>query len=252
MLPTANIKAVVFELDGTLVDTAARIQIAAKEMLTDMGLPHLKDEHISDWIGDGFQTLVHRILSRHIDGIAPEPIFRIGSALFLKAYQKQCETTSKLYQGVENCLQQLSRLNIFKVVLTNQTTSQANEMLTKLGIIDQFNLILGKDALQEPKPSPAGLFEVAYLLRLNPEQLLMVGGNVNDVIAARAAGCSIACVSYGYNYGADIKKAAPDVVLDSLDNLKDILEPSPFHTAREFEFISHSADRMSNSKTAVI
>lgn len=82
------------------------------------------------------------------------------------------------------------------VVVTNQATSLANELLTRLGIRNHFSLILGRDALQEPKPSPDGLLEAALLLHLNPEQLMVVGGSVNDVNAARAAGCGVVCVSH--------------------------------------------------------
>lgn len=240
MLSTTKVKAVIFELDGTLVDTATGVQVAAEEMLEDLNLPHLNAAHISDWIGDGFQKLIHRILSRQFDGKAPDALFRIGSTLFLKAYQKKADSHIKLYKGVETCLRELSKQKMLKVVLTNQTTSQANEMLMTLGIRHHFNLVLGQDALQEPKPSPAGLFEVALLLKLQPEELLMVGGSVNDVHAAKAARCPVACVSYGYNYGIDIRKTATDVVLDSLADLPALLNPPPLQT-REPEFILNAS-----------
>ncbi|USH04754.1 phosphoglycolate phosphatase [Grimontia kaedaensis] len=216
MLPATEVKAVVFELDGTLVNTAADVRYAAEEMLADLKLPSLNIEHVSDWLGDGSDKLIHRILSRKIDGSVPDPLFRLGSALFLKAYQRRNHASAELYPGVEVCLRQLTKKKVPMVVVTNQATSLANDLLTQLGIRHHFALVLGRDALQEPKPSPDGLLEAALLLQVNPDQLVMVGGSVNDVNAARAAGCGAVCVSYGYNYGVDIRYAAPDAVLDSL------------------------------------
>ncbi|MDD1794513.1 HAD-IA family hydrolase [Enterovibrio makurazakiensis] len=216
MLPATEVKAVVFELDGTLVDTAEDVCMAAKEMLADLHLPSLNTELVRDWIGDGTDRLVHRILSRKIDGVVPDSLFRIGSALFLKAYQRRNHAAAELYPGVEACLRQLTRKNVPMVVVTNQATSLANDILIRLGIRNHFALVLGRDALQEPKPSPDGLLEAALLLQLNPDELMVVGGSVNDVNAARAAGCPVVCVSYGFNYGVDIRYSAPDEVLDSL------------------------------------
>ncbi|KKD60534.1 phosphoglycolate phosphatase [Grimontia sp. AD028] len=224
MLPATEVKAVVFELDGTLVNTAADVRYAAEEMLADLKLPSLNVEHVSDWLGDGTDKLIHRILSRKIDGSVPDPVFRLGSALFLKAYQRRNHASAALYPGVEACLRQLTRKKVPMVVVTNQATSLANDLLTQLGIRNHFTLVLGKDALQEPKPSPDGLLEAALLLHINPDQLVMVGGSVNDVNAARAAGCGAVCVSYGYNYGVDIRYAAPDAVLDTLADFPTYLE----------------------------
>ncbi|MEZ8146735.1 HAD-IA family hydrolase [Enterovibrio norvegicus] len=219
MLSVDGVKAVCFELDGTLVDTAADIRYAAEEMLKDIGLPCLNAEHVSDWMGDGTDKLIHRILSRQIDGSVPDPIFRLGSALFLKAYQRRQHATATLYEGVESLLRQLTRKKIPAVLVTNQSTFHANEILTVLGIRNHFSSVLGRDALQEPKPSPDGLLEAALLLGLKPEQLLMVGGSVNDVNAARAVGCPVVCVNYGYNYGVDIRFSAPDSVVTSISDI---------------------------------
>lgn len=230
MLSTRTIKAVVFELDGTLVDTQTGIQLAAEEMLADLDLPHDNAANVIDWMGDGFQKLIHRILSRQFDGKAPDFLFRVASASFLKAYQKRFDVTCTLYPEVETCLQHLSSHKILKAVLTNQSTSQANETLNKFGIRGYFDLVLGQDALEGPKPSPAGLYEAAFQLRLKPEELMMVGGSVNDVNAARSAGCPVACVSYGYNYGVDIRKASPDVILASLADLSVLIDKSHVQT----------------------
>ncbi|MBE1275138.1 HAD-IA family hydrolase [Enterovibrio baiacu] len=224
MLAVDGVKAVCFELDGTLVDTAADIRYAAEEMLKDIGLPCLNAEHVSDWMGDGTDKLIHRILSRQIDGSVPDPIFRLGSAFFLKAYQRRQYATAKLYEGVDTLLRQLTRKKIPLVLVTNQSTFHANEILTVLGIRNHFSSVLGRDALQDPKPSPDGLLEAALLLGIKPEQLLMVGGSVNDVNAARAVGCKVACVSYGYNYGVDIRFSAPDCVVTSISDIATYFE----------------------------
>lgn len=241
MLPATEVKAVVFEIDGTLVNTSEDVRFAAEEMLADLSLPSLNAEHVSDWLGDGTDKLIHRILSRKIDGSVPDPVFRLGSALFLKAYQRRNHATARLYPGVEVCLRQLTRKKVPMVVVTNQATSLANDLLTRMGIRHHFTFVLGKDALQEPKPSPDGLLEAALLLGVNPEQLLMVGGSVNDVNAARAAGCASVCVSYGYNYGVDICYSAPDRVLDSLADLSPCLENEKKHPARRRSRRSKSA-----------
>ncbi|OEE66348.1 phosphoglycolate phosphatase [Enterovibrio norvegicus FF-33] len=232
MLSATQVKAVVFELDGILVDTANDICHAAEEMLSDLRLPSLRSEHVRDWIGDGSDKLVHRILSRKIDGIVPDPVFRIGSALFMKAYQRRNHEGASLFEGVEACLHQLRRRKIPMAVVTNQATAQANEILTVLGIRSHFSLVLGRDALQEPKPSADGLLEAALLLQLKPEQLLLVGGSVNDVNASRAAHCSVVCVSHGYNYGIDIRKSAPDIVVDSLAELPVYLNQNKRRTTK--------------------
>ncbi|KXF82038.1 HAD-IA family hydrolase [Enterovibrio coralii] len=227
MLMTEKVKAVVFELDGTLVDTAPDIRCAAEEMLADLNLPSLNAEHVSDWVGDGMDRLIHRILSRQIDGKVPDPIFRLGSALFLKAYQRREYKGATLFDGVLECLRELTRRKVPLVVVTNQATFAANELLTALGIRHHFTHVLGRDAMQEPKPSPDGLLEAALLLDVKPDQLLMVGGSVNDVHASRNAGCPVVCVSHGYNYGVDIRYAAPDVIIDSLSELAGLMDDKP-------------------------
>lgn len=247
MLSATEVSAVVFELDGVLADTAADVRHAAEEMLADLTMPSLNSEHVSDWMGDGSEKLIHRILSRKIDGVVPDPIFRLGSALFLKAYQRRDHAKASLFPGAEACLRQLNKRKIPAVVVTNQATSHANELLTRLGVRNHFSLVLGRDALQEPKPSADGLLEAALLLHIHPEQMMVVGGSVNDVNAARAAGCGVVCVSHGYNYGVDIRHAAPDVVLDSLADVPAFLErttlPHRHRRTRRNQSTSSSRDK---------
>lgn len=219
MLKLENVAAVCFDLDGTLADTAADLAFAVEEMLKALELPFHDKVQIKDWIGDGSERLIHRVLSRHIDGTVPAPLFLLANTHFLQAYQSRKHAQTYSYPGVETCLSVLKDRKIPLACITNMSTLHANSLLSKLGLHDAFSLIIGRDSGVKPKPSPDMLMEVADILGVSSSSLLMVGDSVNDIHAARAARCPVVCVSYGYNYGIDINHAKPDAVVDSLASL---------------------------------
>lgn len=236
MLRLNNIQAVCFDLDGTLADTAADLGFAAEEMMIELGLPFGGIEDVRDWVGDGTDCLIHRVLTRHLDGRVPDRVFNRANPLFTKAYQNRKHRATKLYPGAEACLERLHNMGISLACVTNKQTAQANEVLEGLGVRHYFSQVMGRDSVRKAKPSPDGLLDAADRMQVNIRRMVMVGDSVNDVRAARAAGCRVVAVSYGYNYGVDIGSANPDTVIDSLAVVPDMLVPAP--TLRRLDRIS--------------
>ncbi|MCL6415402.1 phosphoglycolate phosphatase [Aestuariirhabdus sp. Z084] len=210
--------AVIYDLDGTLVDSVPDLHRAVQAFQQQLGLPLSTETQVRDWVGNGAAKLVERAL-KATAGDAAEAIFDDAMGRFLKSYQATNGERARLYPGVFECLQTLAEQGVAQALVTNKPIAFTLPLLETLGIAEFFDPVLGGDSLPDKKPHPAPLLAVAEQLRLAPEQCLMVGDSVNDLLAARAAGMPIACVSYGYNHGEPIAASGPDLLVDSLAKL---------------------------------
>lgn len=223
MVKLERVSAVCFDLDGTLADPFDDLYEAVSGMLRGLSLPDEDPHAIKDWIGDGADLLIHRVLTRHIDGRVSTRVLNQARALFLSSYLGSKPPKTRLYPGVLACLETLSQRHIPMVCTTDMQTAHANSLLRALGVGHFFTRILGADAMSVGKPDPDGIYEAAAILGVSPLELLVVGDSVSDVHAARAAGSPVICVNYGYNYGTGIQKACPDTTLDTLASLPNII-----------------------------
>lgn len=218
-----DIQALLFDLDGTLLDSVPDLAGAVDAMLEGLGHSPAGVERTAAWVGNGARLLVARALA-HADGLAgegdvPETLLDRAQQDFLRHYEQRLAVHSTLYPAVAETLDKLRLCGFRLAVVTNKPGRFVPPLLAHFGIGRHFQLVLGGDALPEKKPSPEPLLHCARHFGLAPSQCLMVGDSRTDVAAARAAGMQVVCVSYGYNHGGDVADCTPDAVLNSLAEL---------------------------------
>ena len=219
---------ILLDLDGTLVDTVPDLAYAVDFMMEKLGLPVWGEEQVRRWIGNGAERLVRRALTGSDDGEPDEALFGQAYPLFLEAYQAHVCHLSRPYPGVLAGLDMLLQAGYPLGCVTNKPARFTEPVLVKLGLKRYFQITISGDTLAKKKPDPAPLLHAADFFATPPMQSLMVGDSINDVQAARAACFLIVCVSYGYNHGLDIRDASPDAVIDSLEQLPQLLPAQAF------------------------
>lgn len=213
----ADFKAIFFDLDGTLVDSAADIHRALNHALHQFGLPQVTGVQVRAWVGRGASRLVHCALV-HVAG--EDALHAPLLDAFMHAYQQHVCVDSTLYDGVAECLDACQSQGLYLACITNKPYAPARDLLAALNILTPFSLLLGGDSLAHRKPHPAPLQHALAHYQLQASQALMVGDSSNDVEAAQAAGVACVALTYGYNHGIDIRHSKPDLVLDSLRQLR--------------------------------
>lgn len=204
---------IIFDLDGTLVDSVPDIATGVDRSLADLGYAPAGDSRVREWVGNGSLKLMERALA----AAGAEPaLLAEAHAHFLRHYAECLDERSTLYPGVEEALEHLRQRELTLAVCTNKPARFVRPLLEKLGIAGYFEILLGGDELPAKKPDPLPLLHLAERFARRVEQCLMVGDSVNDVDAAHAAGMPVVAVSYGYNHGVDIRDCAPNLVLDNL------------------------------------
>lgn len=215
---------VMFDLDGTLVDSVPDLAAAIDQTLILLGRPAAGVERVRDWVGNGARVLVRRALAgglqhEHIDATAAEQALE----LFMQAYAQSHALTS-VYPGARETLNWLRGQGVELAVVTNKPERFVAPLLDEKGLGGYFRWIIGGDTLPQQKPDPAALLHVLQLARIDAAQALFIGDSRNDVLAARAAGVPCVAVSYGYNHGRPIAEEGPAWVLDNLRELLPTVE----------------------------
>jgi phosphoglycolate phosphatase len=210
---------ILIDLDGTLVDSVPDLAHAVDVMMRAIGMPEHGEARVREWIGNGAERLVRRALIGKVDGEPDEELFRRAYPIFLACYEENVCRDSRAYPGVMEGLAALKAAGFRLGCVTNKPACFTEPLLKKLGMYDYFEIVISGDALPTQKPHPGPLLHAADFFGVAPERSLMVGDSINDVKAARAAGFAVACVTYGYNHGHDIREANPDAVMDSLAEL---------------------------------
>ncbi|MEZ5576721.1 MAG: phosphoglycolate phosphatase [Candidatus Competibacteraceae bacterium] len=219
-----NIAALFFDLDGTLVDSVPDLTAAINVMLRQLELPAREEVQVRAWVGNGMDNLIRRALVGEMDGSRADPeLFARAKPLYRAAYADHISVYSALYPGVREGLAELHAAGLPMACVTNKPAEFARPLLERLGIGEVFATVVGGECIPQPKPAPDALLLCAERLGIPVAQGLMVGDSINDVGAARNAGCPIVCVPYGYNHGRDIRDAAPDAVIESIAELPALL-----------------------------
>lgn len=214
---------ILIDLDGTLVDTVPDLALAVNVMMERLGLDPYEESKVREWIGNGAERLVRRALVGAYEGEPSQALFQRGYPVFLQAYEENVCRDSRPYPGVIEGLERLRAADYPMGCVTNKPARFTLPLLEKLGLDKYFQITISGDTLAKKKPDPEPLLYAAGFFKVPPVESLMVGDSINDVQAARAAGFRVACVTYGYNHGLDIRDARPDTVIDSLDQLPEIL-----------------------------
>jgi len=217
--------AAIIDLDGTMVDTMGDFVVAVNLMLRDIGYDEVDRAVVALRVGKGSENLVNSVLN-HAAGQskraqeAPEKIVNFDHALGL--YQQHYRSINgqhaQVYPGVMEGLQALQKNGLKLACLTNKPSAFARELLTLKGLDGFFSHVFGGDSFERKKPDPLPVLETCKALDTLPARTLMVGDSTNDAQAARAAGCPVLLVTYGYNHGEPIRRVDADGYLDSLND----------------------------------
>ncbi len=214
---------VLIDVDGTLVDSVPDLAYSIDQTMVQLGLPERGEQAVRCWVGNGVESLVGRALSNHMDGAADDVLLQRALAIFWKLYSANICVRSSLYDGVIDGLDYLRSRGYRIGCVTNKARSFTLPLLEQLQISEYFEVTICGDDTARKKPDPLPLLTAARLLHIRPEQSLMLGDSKSDVAAARAAGFQIICMSYGYNHGENIDSYAPDAVIDSMTELKELI-----------------------------
>jgi len=210
---------VMFDLDGTLMDSVPDLAAAVDKMLMLLGREPAGIERVRDWVGNGSRVLVRRALAGQLDhdGVADE-LADEALALFMQAYSGGHELTA-VYPGVRECLDWLREREVRLAIITNKPAQFIEPLLEEKGLAGYFQWLVGGDTLPQQKPDPAALFWVMDKAGVAPGESLFVGDSRNDVRAAKAATVRCVALTYGYNHGEPIADEQPALVLDDLREL---------------------------------
>jgi phosphoglycolate phosphatase len=215
-------QAIIFDLDGTLVDSLPDLVRTVNAAMGEYGAPPVDAACVRAWIGCGSRVLLGSALRHHgIDTEAPDFEFEDMYARFLEHYLDHLTGESRLFPGVASALQSLAASRFRMAVCTNKPSRFVGPLLRWLGVDDYFSILLGGDALSERKPHPAPLLSLAGQFGCSPADCLMVGDSRYDIEAARAAGMPVVAVSYGYAAQGELAAHPAD---GSIDNLECLLE----------------------------
>ncbi len=217
-----KVKAVMIDLDGTLIHTAPEIAAAANLMLLDLNLPVLPLKIVESYIGAGAQMLVKRCLTQQLGAEPVAEIFAQAETLFFARYAENA-AMSKPYDGVINGLQALWNKGLKLACVTNKPAQFTLPLLQKSGLADFFELVVSGDTLHKKKPDPLQLQHICAKFDVPVYEAMLVGDSATDIAAAQAAGCFIVTVPYGYNQGQPIDVSQVDATIEDLTELTELL-----------------------------
>jgi phosphoglycolate phosphatase len=210
----SDYKFLIFDLDGTLVDSVPDLAFTIDRTLLDLGFNPAGEVRVRDWLGNGASKLVERAL--RFAGADVAKTHERGLAVFMGHFNEQFTSRSRLYSGVLEALPALVAKGRMLAICSNRPSHLIKPLLDHLHIGDYFSAWVGGDDLPVKKPDPAPLLHTAKKMGALPEDCLVVGDSINDVYSARSARMAVAAVNYGYNYGEDISASHPDLMIGSI------------------------------------
>jgi phosphoglycolate phosphatase len=210
-----NIRAVLLDLDGTLVDTARDLAAAANRMLSEIARSPLGEGEIRDFIGKGVVNLVHRCLEATGGGSEEER--RHALAVFERHYLAGIADRSRPYPGVVEGLVVLRNAGIGLGCVTNKAGRFTEPLLEATGLRPYFGVVVSGDTVERKKPHADPLLYATKRLGTMPAETLMIGDSMSDVQSARAAGCPVVVVPYGYREGLTLEDLGADAVVASVE-----------------------------------
>ena len=232
-----GVRALLFDLDGTLVDTAPDISAAVDATLLLLERPPLEAATVRSYIGRGVDTLLHRVLTGERDGNAAVDLHDRARDVFFREYGLHNGRTAQVYPGVREGLEHARRLGLAMACVTNKLQNFSDDLLAQVGLDGYFDFVIGGDALPQRKPDPEPLLHAATLLGIAPGACLMIGDSSNDAMAARAAGMPVVLVPYGYTEDQSIETIDCDAVVASIALVVAALDPA---NAGSGSFLSES------------
>lgn len=213
--PPVAVSAIVIDLDGTLLHTAPQLSEAANRMLRDMNYAPVAQTLLASYIGNGISWLVKRALTGDMHATPDAALYDHALPIFEKHYTELL-LESKTFDGVIEGLDAMKLAGYPLGCITNKVERYTTPLLHGLGLSKYFNIVLAGDTLPEKKPHPLPLLHAAKFFGVPIEKMLLIGDSLNDTLAARAAGCPVFCVPYGYNHGEPVETLDLDAVIPNL------------------------------------
>ena len=208
---------IMFDLDGTLIETAPEICDAVNDTLRQFDLPEVQVAQVSHWIGQGTRELLVQALASsletNVESVRASDTFNAIAAAFDQHYQSRCGTRSHLYPQVRETLLALRKRGVKLAVVTNKESRFTQTVLNVHQLTPLLDLVVSGDSLPTKKPDPAGIESCLSLFDMPRSRALMVGDSSIDVATARNADVTVWAVPYGYNMGQPIEACAPDRVI---------------------------------------
>jgi phosphoglycolate phosphatase len=209
-------RAVLLDLDGTLLHTAPDLAAAANRMLGELGFAERAPEELATFIGKGLPALVHRALTGALYGVAERALFERALPIFERHYAAESGRRAAPFPGVVAGLEHMRGLGLPLGCVTNKAGRFTRELLERTELARFFDCVVSGDTVVRKKPDPLPIVHACECLRAETSATLVIGDSLNDVKAARAAACPVWCVPYGYNEGRPVSELDCDAVVDSL------------------------------------
>jgi len=221
-----NKTTILFDLDGTLIDSVPDLALAVNDMLKTLGKEEYDEDTIRYWVGNGADMLIKRALVGSVDvtdeKIEPE-LFLKAKKIYMSAYHKYLSVSTTTYECVEETLNLLQKRKFKMAIVTNKPYEFVPPLLKGLELDRYFDVIVGGDSCESKKPHPAMLECALSQLGSTIEQSVMVGDSRNDIQASNAIGMDSIAVTYGYNYNEDISIYNPTAIFDRFDKIVEVL-----------------------------
>lgn len=212
----SRVRCVIFDLDGTLVDSRRDIAGALDDALVEHGIAPIGVERLAPLVGDGVSMLIQRALT-----LAGEPLDRESAVLpsYLAAYERFHLETTTAYPGVRETIEALAARDVAMAVVTNKPHGFSQSILEHLGLMRYLQTVIGGDSIPQRKPAPGPLLAAIAACAAIPAQSVMVGDGDTDMQAGIAAGLYTIGVTYGFRSAAQLVDAGADVLIDRMDEL---------------------------------
>ena len=218
-LSLPDLRGVIVDLDGTMVDTLGDFEAALNRMLAELDLPPVSRALVERTVGKGSEHLIRSVLEHQLALPQVDALMEPAWRIYQRHYLEINGAFATVYPGVMAGLQQWQDSGLQLACLTNKPLDFALPLLKAKGLDVFFNQVFGGDSFERKKPDPLPLHKTCEALGTLAAQTLMVGDSENDGLAARAAGCPVVLVSYGYNHGRPIREVDADAYVDSLAEL---------------------------------
>lgn len=218
-------RAVLIDLDGTLLDTIDDLAAAANAMLVELGRPERPIADVRRFVGKGAESLVQRTLTGSLD--APIDSVTLAEALpiFRRHYMRENGLSARCYPGVVEGLTAMRANGLKLACVTNKPVAFTLPLLDRTGLSAWFDMVIGGDSLPRKKPDPAQLLHACEGFGIAPADAVMIGDSANDALAARAAGMPVFVLPYGYNEGQSVTELDADAVIESLAQAATLIIP---------------------------
>jgi len=210
------IRAVIIDLDGTMLDTVPDFHVAINRMRAELGLAAISAQQVADLVGKGSENLIRGVLAIDFDAAGVEQRFEAAMAAYQRHYLAINGDHATVYEGVREGLAALQAMDLRMACVTNKPIAFARPLLEKAGLAPYFEIVYGGECLPRKKPDPMPMLQVCADFDLAPGEVVAIGDSSNDAEAARAAGCWVLAVPYGYNHGRSIHEADSDGIVETL------------------------------------